>query len=238
MAAAKLTIGTKPVQDLAGKLFGRLTVISFSGRHANGKTMWLCRCECGKEVAVVSGSLKSGNTKSCGCFNDQAVADRSRTHGMSRTSEYNSWAHLISRCENKNNARYADYGGRGIKACSRWRESFENFLADMGEKPSPKRDYTIERENNDGNYEPGNCIWVLRDAQARNTRKNVRIVVAGKSICLSELAQQCGVRYSSVEFQSRKGMTGDQIVAHYASGKSRKDQKRWMGISPRVQKVS
>jgi hypothetical protein len=157
--------------ELTGQKFGRLTALQ---RVSKG-SKWLCSCECGGANTVKASLLLSGNTKSCGCLKRSILGDTSRTHGManSRTTgyvnrTYGIWQAMRARCNNPKNSRWNSYGGRGIKVCPRW-DSFENFLADMGETPEG---LTLERIDVNGNYEPTNCKWATWIEQAQNTRKN------------------------------------------------------------------
>lgn len=157
--------------DLVGRVFGELTVTSLTVSSGT-KRKWLCRCSCGKRTSVVGSNLTTGNTRSCGHVRSEVTKARSIRHGMTRTAEYRAWLQLIQRCTVPQNPKYPSYGGRGIRVCDRWRNSFEAFLSDMGKRPSP--DLSIDRINNDGNYEPGNCRWATRSQQARNTRRQKR----------------------------------------------------------------
>ena len=150
----------KKLRDLAGKKFGRLTVISKEGTRR-----WLCQCDCGNTTICHGASLKNGNTKSCGCFRRE---QRSTLNGMSHTPTYNSWRCMIYRCTNPKDAKWEYYGGRGVSVCDRWL-NYENFLSDMGERPEGK---TIDRINPDGNYEPGNCRWLEKQKQNGNRRNS------------------------------------------------------------------
>jgi hypothetical protein len=158
---------------MIGKKFGRLSVIKRSGSTPAKKKVWLCLCECGNEKRITTGDLNSGKIVSCGCYKNEKIAMLKFRHGQARakneTREYISWKHMISRCFNKNNDAYKDYGERGITVCDRWLV-FENFYDDMGEMPHR---FSIERIDVNGNYEPSNCKWILKNRQATNKRTTV-----------------------------------------------------------------
>ncbi len=150
--------------NLTGQTFGRLTVIAPVGRK-HKQVQWLCICDCGTEHVTITPSLKKGDTKSCGCLTTDVMKKRMTTHGMTHTPEFRAWLHMKGRCNNPNHKRYKDWGGRGIEY--RY-ESFEDFYADVGDKPSPE--LSIDRKNNDGHYERGNCRWATAKQQANNRR--------------------------------------------------------------------
>lgn len=154
----------KPADDMVGNKFGRWTVIKRNGR-VGSLAMWLCRCECGKESTVPGARLRGGKSKSCGCLRSVTAT----THGKTKSLEYSSWYHMKGRCYDPRDKRYKDYGGRGIMVCDRWLHNFENFLADMGNRPGPE--YSIDRIDVNKNYEPSNCKWSTI-AEQRNNRRD------------------------------------------------------------------
>lgn len=161
-------------KDYTGRRFGMLTVLAFHSKAKRGLSKWLCRCDCGKEIVAYGTNLTRPNhTTSCGCRQAKITAERSTIHGhakrTAKSKEFITWCSMIHRTTCQSAGNFEHYGGRGITVCDRWRESFENFLTDMGPKP---KGLTLERLNVNGNYEPKNCIWASWLVQARNKRNS------------------------------------------------------------------
>lgn len=176
---------------MIGKKFHRLLVVADAQKRGDGKKWFVCKCDCGNTKEVAGTCLRTGNTKSCGCYNNELRSKNGRqnathgeTRGEKRSTEYKLWHTMIQRCEYPKHRSYKNYGAKGISVCERWRSSFENFLQDIGRKPSPK--YTIERKDSAGNYGPGNCRWATYSEQARNRSTNKVIKIDGASKCISE----------------------------------------------------
>jgi hypothetical protein len=181
-----------------GQTFGRLTVLSEED-HDPERKYWRCRCACGVESVVRQDHLVSGRTQSCGCLVPDTTRIRSTTHGDTigahRAPEYKVWCAMLERCYKPENTGYKHYGARGIRVCDRWK-SYENFLSDMGRRPSPK--HTIDREHNDGNYEPSNCRWATYTQQARNRSNNRMLSHNGITCCIAEWADRTGLSQDSI----------------------------------------
>lgn len=185
--------------DLTGQKFGRLMVLRLASKDKRGCLKWLCRCECNKEKVIRGGHLKSGHTKSCGCLAVEQLIPRVLKHGHIRDGKpsgtYGSWQAMIGRCTNPNNKYYHNYGGRGIKVCERWRNSFVNFLEDMGERPPG---YSLDRIKNKLGYYIENCKWSTREQQMRNTRKNHLITFNEKTQCVADWSDETGISASTI----------------------------------------
>lgn len=175
---------------MIGERFGRLIIIAEAAPYIKPKSgkpvrQFLCLCDCGVKKIIVGSSLTRGLTKSCGCFRDEQIRSANTTHGETRfypqvSTEYKIWAGMKQRCSDPTLPGYKNYGGRGIKVCERWINSFENFLTDMGRRPAPH--LTLDRyPNNDGDYEPGNCRWATRSEQLYNSRRSLAYKLSQRS---------------------------------------------------------
>lgn len=169
--------------NLKGRKFGMFTIIDFESRE-NLKTKWKCLCDCGNIFIVDGGNIHNGHTKSCGCLRKEVTSKRLSTHRRSRTSEYRIWGAMKDRCYNPNTKNYSDYGCRGIKICDRWKYSFENFIEDIGFKPT--KNHSIDRINNDLDYSKENCKWSTKKKQNNNKRTNMYFTINGVTKSLSD----------------------------------------------------
>lgn len=160
-------------------------------------------------------NLRSGASQSCGCLHRERASAAKTTHGLSGTPEYEIWQAMLKRCA-PGSPRYESYGDRGITVCERWRDSFENFLADMGPRPKGKRNgraiFSIDRIDNERGYEPGNCRWTTATPQARNARSNVEITHGGVTLCLSAWAERLGVSYSTLTWRRYRGWSDHEVL--------------------------
>jgi hypothetical protein len=168
-----------------GQAFGRLTVVGNVGQAVT------CTCVCGKTTVTMRWRLYDGTCTSCGCYQQECRSRQTRTHGMSRTPVFRVYMTMIARCHNPKASNYARYGGRGIVVCDEWRESFEAFYRDMGDRPS--EDHSIEREDNNGPYSRENCRWATRDEQTSNTRRTRRLTFKGRTETLTVWARETGL---------------------------------------------
>lgn len=197
--------------DLAGQRFGRLTVLEYAGyRQKSRSHMWQCACDCGGQITTQERFLLKGGCRSCGCVRREKLSRLGRsmaTHGDSRVGkhspEYECWSRIKARCHRLSHHHYGLYGGRGIQVCERWRNSFEAFLADVGRRPGPE--YSLDRINTDGHYEPGNVRWATQTQQCRNRRNNRLLTFRGEIATLAEWAERSDIDQSTVGYRLRAG---------------------------------
>jgi len=198
--------------DMVGKKYGRLTVISKAESAKYGQTQHLCRCDCGTERIFQSANIRNGVSLSCGCLRKEITASRNKefkhTHGMCKSYEYKIWGGMITRCA-LDHPRNSSHFGRGIKVCKRWLK-FENFISDMGLRPS--RLHSIDRINNDGNYEPSNCRWATKTDQIRNRTNTQYIEHEGEKRTIQEWADITGINYQTLYRRFRNGWSSHKAL--------------------------
>jgi len=200
----------RQVENLAGRRFGRITV---RGRGPNEhKTMarWHCVCDCGKQTLVRHRSLVKGLTMSCGCYGKEIGRTAALVHGESHDPTRVAWIDMLDRCQNPSNASYHNYGGRGISVCQWWTKSFDSFLRDVGRRPS--KNHSIDRINNNGNYEPGNCRWATRTEQSRNRRTNRLVTAFGETLPAISWAERYGLRPTTLINRLNSGMSPEDAI--------------------------
>lgn len=197
--------------DMTGKTFGSLVAIACAGIGSDGKYQWRFACECGKEFTACGSKVRRGEVITCPECSMERVRLSHIKHGRARTPEHRAWSHIKSRCFNQKVPEYKHYGGRGITMCQRWIDSFENFLADMGSKPSKL--HSIDRIDNNGNYEPSNCRWASFNEQANNKRSNRLVIINSKSKTMSEWATENGLNREIVHKRLRRGWSGESLIA-------------------------
>lgn len=193
--------------DLSGEKFGRLTVLKRIGSTDNKKSLFLCKCECGNEVKVIGGNLTSGTTTSCGCYK---IELRHKSANPQRRRLKRIYRLMKLRCFDETNKSFKDYGGRGITVCKEWMESFDNFYSwSISNGYNDK--LTIDRINNDCNYEPSNCRWATYEEQANNTRKNRLVEYKGEKMSVSMFARSIGQKPRNVNYLIHRGYSTEQI---------------------------
>ena len=189
--------------DRVGQKFNRLTVTSRAENNKRGLARWKCQCSCGNIVTVISVSLVQGLTQSCGCLHKENTSKATFIHGMAKTPEYRAWAHIVERCTVPNTKGFENYGGRGITICDEWRHDFMAFYRHVGKHPSPK--HSIDRIDNDGNYEPGNVRWATSQTQRNNNRRIHNITLHGHTMNIDQWAKFVNIKYSAIWSRIKRG---------------------------------
>jgi hypothetical protein len=195
--------------DITGKAFGILTAIH-KARNRNGDTYWVCHCDCGKEIEVRTDHLRANKIRSCGCVKGKLITEKKTKHGMTHTHLYGVWAKMIQRCENPRDAEARLYYERGIKVCSGWHK-FEVF-AEWAFENGYSEKLTIDRRDNNGNYEPDNCRWTDLITQANNKRTNRRIEFNGEIKTLAQWAREYQIDYRKLWLRLKRGWDFERAV--------------------------
>lgn len=207
---------------MIGLSFGRWTVLAESERRVTGKRQWLCRCDCGTERHITGSNLRNGISRSCGCYKRERIHLAKYRHGRGSSDRtYSAWSSMRNRCTNSRCARYARYGGRGICVCARW-QSFETFLADMGDCPPGM---SIERIDNDGNYEPSNCRWATAMEQSLNKSTTRYVVAFGHRQPLKAWTDQYGLPFLLVWKRLSRGWLPERALMTPAQPNGAKDRR-------------
>lgn len=204
--------------DLTGQKFGALTVVKRNGTAGNGDAIWECKCDCGKMHCVNASSLKSGNTKSCGCMASELRSAPHLKHGKSKTRLYHVWHSMVQRCNNADHKAFCDYGGRGIKVCAEWQgeKGFENFerwaLKNGFDENAPRGVCTLDRINVNDGYSPNNCRWADMSAQGNNKRDNFTIEYNGEVHTLSEWSHITGISRYAISRRINAGWSVEKAL--------------------------
>lgn len=209
---SQISDGIRPsTRNLTGQKFGRVTVISFSHYRNNNtkEPYWNCLCDCGTQKTMPGRGLYRGKAKSCGCYNKEMSSKKNSKHGMSNTNIHDVWRGMLDRCDNENNARYKDYGGRGIKVCNYWRD-FENFYNDV--KDGYKKGLTIERVDVNGNYEKSNFRWATKREQQHNKRDTIYLTVNGLTATVIKWSEISGTNQQTIATRYFRHWTHEECV--------------------------
>lgn len=214
--------------DLVGQKFGRLVIAQRKENDRSGTVQWLCLCDCGNTKIVRGNDLKRGDIKSCGCLQKEKITarniDRSK-HGHTKNKKisatYYSWRTMIQRCTNPSATRYRDYGGRGITVCETWRNSFDNFLRDMGERPSKNQ---IDRIQNDKGYCKENCRWVTPKTNSGNRRDNRMETYVGRTQCRTFWAEEFNINVGTLIWRLDNGWSIKKAIETPISQTKKKEK--------------
>ena len=186
------------LEDLSGKKYNKLYVIKYVG-----KSKWLCKCECGKNCIVIASKLKNGHTKSCGCLQKEMTHKANSKHNECGSRLYCEWLNMKSRCNNKNNKYYKIYGGRGITICDEWSKNYLKFK-EWAIANGYQDNLTIDRIDNNGNYEPTNCRWATWKEQANNTRRTIKYEFGNLKLSIKQWAELFGINYGTFKDRINK----------------------------------
>lgn len=193
-----------------GQKFNRCTIVGYVAGSRKKPAKYIYKCDCGNIGRASGNSFKNGNTKSCGCYKNEVFKVFVQKHGKYLSSEYRAWAAMIQRCSNRENRNFKNYGSRGIKVCKRWR-SFENFYADMGDRPSAK--HSVDRQNNNKGYSKQNCRWATLKQQNSNTRRNRYFTYKKRTLHLSDWAKLLGLDGKTLYYRLAQDWPKRQVFA-------------------------
>lgn len=201
-----------PIVNETGRRYGRLLVLERAPDLAHNnrrRTMWLCRCDCGRITTIRAEVLRRGEAQGCGCL--RAKSHLIHGHGREKpTPEYSAWINAKQRCTNTRSRNYARYGARGIYMCQAWSDDFTVFLRDMGPRP---QGHSLDRIDNDGPYAPGNCRWASKETQMNNTCRNLYITVGDRRLTLRQAATAFSLPYPRLLKRQQLGWTDEEIVS-------------------------
>lgn len=200
---------TEALPDVTGQRFGRLVAVEEVRHPKSGHRASRCRCDCGNEVVIRISHLLNENNRSCGCLHRDSTRARATKHGKCGSPEWKVWREMRQRCTNPNRPSYSDYGGRGISVCPEW-DSFDQFLADMGPRPSDK--HSIERKDVNGHYCRDNCYWATSKEQSRNTRRTRYLTFAGETLPLCEWAERNGLNQFTINYRLSHGWSVEKAL--------------------------
>lgn len=196
--------------DITGERFGFLVAVKYAGSDGQ-KSFWRVRCDCGVEKILVASELRRGKVRSCGCQTSIAIGNANRTHGMSAHPAYWVWRSMRDRCRLPTHQAWTNYGGRGIRVCNRWEQSFENFWADMG--PTYRSGLTLERTDNEKGYSKANCVWATYREQSNNTRQTRRIKTPWGEINIAEASRKSGIGKTTLLYRLDHGCPPERMFS-------------------------
>lgn len=206
--------------SLIGIKFGRLKVLSkYKDNPISKLIRWECECDCGNIIQINTGNLIYSNTRSCGCLRVDVSHKVNLKHGRSKSPIFNIWSAMKARCYYQKGKHYSDYGGRGIKVCDRWLNSFDEFYEDMGDRPTSK--HSLDRIDVNGDYEPSNCRWATKMEQVNNTRKTLFLTYNGTTKSISDWSRFLGINKMTIRSRIQRG---EKDMAKILSTKIHKNQ--------------
>lgn len=220
-AEQKFIVLAPNANDLSGQVFGRLTAIGPTGRGKTG-VIWLCRCSCGNILNVQAGSLRHGNTHSCGCYQRERASQSSTRHGLTYHPLFRLWSDIIRRCTYPKANNFKIYGGRGIKICDEWRHNFQAFFDYVSIlEHCREKGYSLDRIDNDGNYAPGNLRFATKYEQSHNSRRSILITYNGETKCIADWARSVGMKPSMLSGRLRRNMSIEDALSAPSRYKSK-----------------